>query len=196
MSFDNDASEKQDHVQVMSFENVDEGQEGDQGPSDQNDDDARKTIKSNLKTIKEQTEYQSSVQDPSQLKIETDFDLLDDNDAEFRNFQNRKMTIMTNITYLAKHKYHDNESKQADLINQVAAALEHEEMSYRRIRKSIKRKTVRKRRKRMGQHRTQDDNRQFDDFDYQVFKLTERKENDKDLEKVLAEQQDEEEDAI
>lgn len=43
--------------------------------------------------------------------IGTVFDLLDDNDNDFKHFMARKATIMSNITHLAAKKYQDNEDK-------------------------------------------------------------------------------------
>ena len=57
-----------------------------------------------MKSIKEQSEYQSSVFQGT-MKLGSDLNLLDEEDAEFRAFQERKMTIMTNITHLVKQKY-------------------------------------------------------------------------------------------
>ena len=53
---------------------------------------------------------------------------------------------MSNITHLAAKKYHDDQDKQNDLVNQVISALDKEEANYRQIRmtmkKNIRRKTM------------------------------------------------------
>ena len=41
---------------------------------------------------------------------------------------------MSNITHLAAKKYHDDEDKKQDLVNQVVAALDKEEANYRMAR--------------------------------------------------------------
>merc|ERR1712226_955316 len=77
-----------------------------------------------LETVKEQTEYPSSKFGGSTLHLGSNFDLLDDEDEDFRNFQHRKETIMTNITSLAQMKYSSNVAKQKRLIGKVKDALE------------------------------------------------------------------------
>lgn len=71
------------------------------------------------------------------------FDLLDDNDAEYKHFMARKATIMTNLEHLAVKKYQDDTAKQQELIDQVVSALDKEEANYRSMRQTLKR-TVRR----------------------------------------------------
>jgi len=72
------------------------------------------------------------------MNIGSVFNLLDDNDSEFRHFMARKATIMTNMTHLAAKKFENDEIKQKELINKVEAALEKEEAAYKSMRKTIK----------------------------------------------------------
>lgn len=42
---------------------------------------------------------------PGSVALGPGFNLLDDNDEEYRAFRERKMTIMSNVTHLVKKKY-------------------------------------------------------------------------------------------
>jgi hypothetical protein len=46
-----------------------------------------------------------------EMNIGSVFDLLDDNDSEYKHFMARKATIMTNMTHLAAKKFENDEVK-------------------------------------------------------------------------------------
>jgi len=70
---------------------------------------------------------------------------LDENtDYEFYQFQLRKATIVTNLTKVANQRYGNDEGKKKILIDQVIEALDEEEMKFKKIRKTIIRKTMKR----------------------------------------------------
>jgi len=76
---------------------------------------------------------------------------------------------MTNITHLAAQRYASDQSKQQDLLQQVAAALDQEEMSYRRIRRSIMRKTLKKKKQLTKEEL---ELQQKMDYEHDLFRIT------------------------
>lgn len=110
---------------------------------------------------------------PSEMKLGSIIDLLDDNDPDFRHFLQRKATIMSNISQLAAKKYQDDQGKQQDLISQVAAALEEEETQYRAARQTIKRTLRRQTLQRQDLTKEERELLQRKDLEYKLFPVSE-----------------------
>lgn len=109
---------------------------------------------------------------PSEMALGSVLDLLDDNDADFRHFLQRKATIMSNISHLAAQKYHDDQAKQRDLVSQVAAALDEEEAQYRLARQTIKRSLRRQTLQRPDLTPEQRELLQRKDLEYKLFPIS------------------------
>ena len=68
---------------------------------------------------------------------------MDDDDVEYVKFKERKQTLTKKMKEMAQIKYPSNEKKQKELVNQVSDALNSEEGTLIKIRKTIKaRKTI------------------------------------------------------
>lgn len=64
---------------------------------------------------------------------------LDSKDEDYANFKERKNTIMKNVEAITKKKEQDP-VKQQEIMTSVVTALEEEEETYVKFRKSIKKK--------------------------------------------------------
>ena len=80
---------------------------------------------------------------------------------------------MSNIEHLAIKKYHDDEDKQKEMMEQVVAALDKEEANYRQQRQTMKRTIHRQTLKRKDLTDDQRNKLQKMDEDYMLFKVSE-----------------------
>ena len=108
---------------------------------------ANNDVSQNMRISKDDTMMLETIKESPDGKNAFDINIddveMDDDDVEYVKFKERKQTLTKKMKEMAQIKYPSNEKKQKELVNQVSDALNSEEGTLIKIRKTIKaRKTI------------------------------------------------------